>query len=152
MSTRVVVNSFPKNLAKMLPGARMGSGEDNVSGQQAFADYLRSKIGSKTNRDVARMVDVSPTTIGNWLVGRLPDLNDVALLGRLADALGVSRREIEDAIRGDQAMRAKAAALKALGDNPIEIVEFALEGQDHLEDWQIEAIQRLLEERRKSKS
>lgn len=34
-------------------------------------------------------------------------------------------------------------------NDPIQRVEFALDGQDNLDDWQIEAIKRLVEQRRK---
>jgi transcriptional regulator with XRE-family HTH domain len=58
---------------------------------QSFADYIRKKMGSRSQRQIAFKVGVSQTTIGNYLLGRRPD---VSIAPRLAEALGVPENEL----------------------------------------------------------
>lgn len=79
-------------------------------------------MGSRSHRALALKVGVSPTTIGNWLIGTLPDLNNVRLLTRLADELQVSRAEVEQAIRNDQQLREVREATRIVADQDIRVL------------------------------
>jgi hypothetical protein len=50
-----------------------------------------------------------------------------------------------------QGLEVDVADLLAAANDPVAKVRFALEGQDELEDWQIEAIRRLAESKRRPK-
>lgn len=125
MTTTRVVNSFPQNIAKKI-SARY---DNHMSGQQRFAGLLRGRTARRSQREIAAKARVSPTTIGNYLLGRLPDLNDIALIRRLSEALESSPGEITEAVQADQEERAREAAVKALPAGLTAAVEFALRGE-----------------------
>ncbi len=122
MTTRLLVNSFRRHLAKKSAHPTMLIGDAHLSEQQTFADWLRRHMGSRSHRALALKVGVSPTTIGNWLIGTLPDLNNVRLLTRLADELQVSRAEVEQAIRNDQQLREVREATRIVADQDIRVL------------------------------
>lgn len=87
-----------------------------MSGQQTFADWLREKTRGKSQRDIAHKARVSPTTIGNYYLGRLPSLDDGDLLRRLADALAVSVDDLRTVIFAEKESRSKEDAIARLSD------------------------------------
>lgn len=114
MSTSVVVNTFRDNLQKKFPGLQWNRSDNNVGDQQTFADFLRERIKEKSQRDVARKAGLSPTTIGNYLLGRLPSLDDSALISRLAIALECRPDEIRSVVIAEQDERGSEEAMARL--------------------------------------
>jgi len=130
MTTTGVVNTFLQNIAKKVPMPY----DDHMSGQQRFAGLLRERTARRSQREVAAKAGVSPTTIGNYLLGRLPDLNDIGLIDRLSEALQTTPGEIREAIHADQEERAREAAAKALPVGITAAVEFALRRAGEIPD------------------
>lgn len=152
MTTTEVVNTLRQDIAKNFGGGYYASrGVNNVSEQQSFAEFVRRKMGSRSQRDLAHKIGVSPTTIGNYLLGRLPDLNDGGLLQRIAEALETSTDEVVAIVRAEQETRRQEAAIRAMPADPFERVRVALNGVDFMEDYQIERIKQLIEKHRKPK-
>lgn len=108
----------------------MGLGDNNMSGYQTFADFVRNRMGARSQREVALKGGLSQTTIGNYLLDRLPDMNDTDLIRRIAAALDSTPEEVIDVIRGDQKHRATNAAIRALPADTVEAVALALRGAD----------------------
>lgn len=79
-------------------------------------------MAGRSQRDVARKGGVSATAIGNYLLGRLPDLNDTDLIHRLAVCMDVTEAGIEEIVREDLRNRSIEAATRALAKEPDDLI------------------------------
>lgn len=100
----------------------MGEGDNNLSGYQSFADFVREKMAGRSHRAVALKAGISPTTVGNYLLGRLPDLNDSDQIARLAIAFDSTRQELEGIIRAEKDGRAMETAERTLVREPEDLI------------------------------
>ncbi len=69
-------------------------------GTETFADWFRRQMGTRSQRQIAQSARISQTAVGNYLVGRLPNLRDIGLIARLATAIGVSEEELQRGVGG----------------------------------------------------
>jgi transcriptional regulator with XRE-family HTH domain len=126
----------------------MQKGDNNMGDVQTFADWFREKTRGKSQRDVAMNARVSPTTIGNYYLGRLPSLDDVDLLRRIAEALHVTDEELTIQIRAEKQRRAEQEAISSLSDADLEemIKAYRSARHDSARKRMLETVKEILEE------
>lgn len=102
---------------------------------QAFAEAVKEAMGGLSISQAAYKTGVSYEYVRTMVTyGRVPS---EAILEKFAKGLDADVHKLRVAAGYEQT------------SDPVERVEFALEGIDHLEDWQAEAMVRLIEQRRK---
>lgn len=107
-----------------------------LSRSDRFAAAVRAAIGDLSISQAAYKTGISYEYVRTMVsYGRVPS---ETILVKFAEGLGVDLETLR-----------VAAGYEA--SDPVDRVKFALEGQDELEDWQIEAIQRLAESKRRPK-
>lgn len=87
--------------------------------RNVWPDWLRDVMATKdlNNKGLAALLDVSGSTVGNWLEGK--HRPEAALIGKLADLAGVAWTELYDIVYPQPGQARKALADPSQSVDPL---------------------------------